>query len=177
MCLWIYWDVLRVVSDGSRLLSEGRFRNNRVRSSPVSLPLKHCSCVCLVELLRLAALVEADWAHFPHTPLKHKPPALWLAARVCVGGLGLGVLKQEMKGLCNESSRSVGVLGYSSVIRTSDGKCTQNKTCRLSGIMRNVSVDVFVNVSCVRSCESHTQRETEVCVDSSWRTPNWSCRS
>jgi len=104
---------------------------------------------------------------FPTHPSKTQTSCALIgprAARVCVGGLGLGVLKQEMKGLCNESSRSVGVLGYSSVIRTSDGKCTQNKTCRLSGIMRNVSVDVFVNVSCVRSCESHSLNGRLKCV-------------
>jgi len=126
--------------------------------------------VCLVELFQWHASGSTGRSRlgaFPTHPSKTQTSCALIgprAARVCVGGLGLGVLKQEMKGLCNESSRSVGVLGYSSVIRTSDGKCTQNKTCRLSGIMRNVSVDVFVNVSCVLSCESHTQRETEVCV-------------
>lgn len=136
--------------------------------------------VCVFGLIVSVACVWQHWSkqtgQISLTPLQNtNPPAFWLAlraARVCVGGLGLEGLKQEMKKhLCNERSCSVGVLGYSSVIRTSDGKCTQNKTCRLSGMMRNVSVNVCVNVSSQRMCghvsHTHSTGDWSVCGGSS----------
>ncbi|CAM4639500.1 unnamed protein product [Leuciscus chuanchicus] len=63
------------------------------------------------------------------------------AARVCVGGLGLDGLKQEMKKrLCNERSRSVGVLGYSSVIRTSDATLSESSAV---GVCDGSSISCF----------------------------------